>query len=344
MAEAGGLCIAVAHPASARTAGSRANRRDLNSLCPTDFSIVSQTFKIFVISNHKISGVLSNGCLIFYHEFCLKIRLFGRCGGVRESRYRNVMRLRIGIAGITGRMGKLLVDEVAAVKALCSGGTSRHASGAGALPAFQNVAALAAVSDLVIDFTSRDTVVPHAAALAAAGIPWVLGTTGLDGSDQAAVAAAASKIPIIAAPNFSPGVNLVLALARQLAAALPAASFDAEILEMHHRQKRDAPSGTALALGEAVADGRGVTLADVMATARHGETGPRAAGEIGFASLRGGQIFGSHSLIMTAADEQITLTHHAFDRRIFASGAVRAALWLHAKPPGLYTMADVLGL
>jgi 4-hydroxy-tetrahydrodipicolinate reductase len=251
------------------------------------------------------------------------------------------MTIRIGIAGATGRMGLLLAREVSVSKAIYSGGTSRQAGGDNL---FGDVAALAAISDLVIDFTAPATVQPHAAALADAGVAWVLGTTGLSAADEAAVKAASARIPVIAAPNFSPGVNLVLALARQLGAALPAESFDAEILEMHHRQKRDAPSGTALALGREVAAGRGVDLADVMASGRHGQTGPRADGEIGFATLRGGQIFGSHSLIMTAADEQITLTHHAFDRKIFAAGAIRAALWLHGKPPGLYTMADVLGL
>jgi 4-hydroxy-tetrahydrodipicolinate reductase len=250
------------------------------------------------------------------------------------------MTIRIGIAGVTGRMGRLLVQEVSAANAIFAGGTSRH----GAPPLFRAIGELAAVCDLVIDFTTPATVQPHAAALAAAGIPWVLGTTGLSAADEAAVAACAAGIPVIAAPNFSPGVNLVLAIARQLGAALPAATFDAEILEMHHRQKRDSPSGTALALGREVAAGRGVRLADVMVSGRDGETGPRADGEIGFATLRGGQVFGSHSLIMTAADEQITLTHNAFDRRIFAAGAVRAALWLVGKPPGLYTMADVLGL
>jgi len=254
------------------------------------------------------------------------------------------MTIRIGIAGATGRMGKLLVQEVSAAPALYAGGTSRHGDGTGEPPLFQDISELAAICDLIIDFTSKATVQPHAAALAGAGIPWILGTTGLDPADEAAVMAASARIPIIAAPNFSPGVNLVLALARQLGAALPAQQFDAEILEMHHRQKRDAPSGTAMAIGAAVAAGRDVAATAVMVSGRHGDTGPRADGEIGFATLRGGQIVGSHSLIMTAADEQITLTHHAFDRRIFAAGAVRAALWLHGKVPGMYTMADVLGL
>ncbi|MDE1907407.1 MAG: 4-hydroxy-tetrahydrodipicolinate reductase, partial [Rhodospirillales bacterium] len=149
---------------------------------------------------------------------------------------------------------------------------------------------------------------------------------------------------IIAAPNFCTGVNLLLLLAEKLGHALPAAQYDAEIVEMHHRQKVDAPSGTALAIGRAVAAGRGVELADVIVSGRDGNAGPRKDGEIGFATLRCGQIVGSHTLMFTAGDEQISLTHHAFDRRVFASGAVRAALWLHAQPAGLYGMKDFLKL
>jgi len=250
------------------------------------------------------------------------------------------MNPRIGIAGITGRMGQALVQEVAAAGAVVAGGIGRPGRGGD----FPDISALAAACDIVIDFTQASTVAGHAAALAAAKTPWVLGTTGFSGADEAAIAAAAQKIPVLAAANFSPGVNLVLALAERLGAALPAASYDAEILEMHHRQKVDAPSGTALALGRAVAAGRGVTLENVMKSGRDGQTGPRATGEIGFAALRGGQIVGSHELTFTAAAEQIGLTHHAFDRRVFAMGAVRAALWLHGRPPGFYTMRDVLGL
>ena len=244
------------------------------------------------------------------------------------------MSLRIGVAGINGRMGRLLAEEVPAAGAVFSGGVGRA----------DDIAALAAASDVVIDFTHATAVVAHAEALAAARTAWVLGTTGFADDELAAIAAAAKMIPIIASPNFSPGVNLLLILAERLGAALPAAAYDAEILEMHHRQKVDAPSGTALGLGRAVAAGRGVDLAAVQASGRDGHTGPRQDGEIGFAALRGGQIVGSHSLSFTAAAEQIVLTHHAFDRRVFASGAVRAALWLHGKPPGLYSMKDVLGL
>lgn len=255
------------------------------------------------------------------------------------------MTLRIGVAGILGRMGRLVAEEVAAAGATLTGGTARSAIGNGPtdVPLFAEMGQLAAVSDLVIDFSTAEAVQGHAAALRAAGCAWVLGTTGLSAEDERAVATAAEHIPVIAAPNFSPGVNLVFALAQQIAAALPLA-YDAEILEMHHRQKLDAPSGTALRLGRAVAAGRGQALADVMVSGRHGKGAARQDGEIGFATLRGGQIFGSHSLIMTAADEQITLTHHAFDRRIFAAGAIRAALWLAGRAPGVYTMAQVLGL
>lgn len=263
------------------------------------------------------------------------------------------MSVKIGIAGITGRMGQLLVEDVIAAGAKLAGGTSRGAAPAGAAPAdaapaganiFTDIAALAAASDLVIDFTHASTVIPHAAAMAAAGKGWILGTTGFGADGEAAITAAAAQIPIIAAPNFSPGVNLILALAERLGAALPAETYDAEILEMHHRQKVDAPSGTALGIGRAIAAGRHVALADVMVSGRDGHTGARRHGEIGFAALRGGQIIGSHTALFTAGTEQISLTHHAFDRRIFSQGAVRAALWLAGKPPGLYSMKDVLGL
>ncbi len=254
------------------------------------------------------------------------------------------MTLRIGIAGLAGRMGKMLAQEVVAAGATLAGGTSRSGIGAENVPVFADIGALASLCDLVIDFTHASTVAAHASALAEAGTGWVLGTTGYSGADSAAITAASARIPVIAAPNFSPGVTLMFALAEQLGAALPGTAYDAEILEMHHRQKLDAPSGTALALGRAVAAGRQVALDDVMVSGRDGAAGARRDGEIGFAALRGGQIIGSHSVMFTAASEQITLTHHAFDRRVFATGAVRAALWLHGRPPGLYTMQQVLGL
>jgi 4-hydroxy-tetrahydrodipicolinate reductase len=240
--------------------------------------------------------------------------------------------MRIGIAGITGRMGKLLAEEVAAARAVLAGGISRDG----------DIAALAADSDVVIDFTNAATARAHAAAMARAGRAWVLGSSGLSAADEAAVAEAAAVIPVVYAANFAAGVNLVIALAERMAAALPADSYDAEIVEMHHRQKVDAPSGTAIGIGRAVAKGRGTTLDAVIDSGRDGHTGPRKTGAVGFAALRGGQVVGEHTLIFAAGAEHIALTHRAFDRRAYATGAVRAALWLQGRPPGLYSMMDVL--
>jgi len=257
------------------------------------------------------------------------------------------MTIRIGIAGVTGRMGQLLVQEVHAAKAVLAGGIGRPGSERpvpeGVKPC-PDIAALAAASDVVVDFTNAAAARAHATAMAAAGKPWVLGTSGLSAADEATVADAARRIPVVYAANFSPGVNLVLALAERMGAALPAATYDAEIMEMHHRQKVDAPSGTAVGMGRAVAKGRGVRLEDVMQSGRHGHTGARPTGAIGFAALRGGQVVGEHTLIFAAATEQIVLTHRAFDRRAYATGAVDAALWVVGKPPGLYAMMDVLGM
>jgi 4-hydroxy-tetrahydrodipicolinate reductase len=223
---------------------------------------------------------------------------------------------RIGIAGISGRMGQLLVGVIPAAGATLAGGTRRG----------DDLAALARVSDVVIDFTIAEAIAPNAAILAETGTAWVIGTTGQTEADHAAIATAATQIPIFTAANFAPGVHLILALAQILAAQLPATTHDAEVLEMHHRQKRDAPSGTALALTRAIQRGRGSDVA------------------IPTASLRGGQIIGSHTALFTAGFEQITLSHHALDRRIFADGAVRAALWLIHQRPGLYGMNDLLAL
>lgn len=257
------------------------------------------------------------------------------------------MTVSIGIAGITGRMGRLLAEEVQAAGATLAGGIGRPGSAAPTPAGAQrlaDIASLAAASDAVVDFTNASAAQPHAAALAEAGKAWVLGTSGLSAEDEAAVAAAARRIPVVYAANFSAGVNLVLALAERMAAALPAEQYDAEIVEMHHRQKVDAPSGTAIGMGRAVAKGRGVRLEDLTESGRHGHTGARKTGAIGFAALRGGQVVGEHTLIFAAGTEHIALTHRAFDRRVFATGAVRAALWAAGRPPGLYSMMDVLGM
>ena len=250
----------------------------------------------------------------------------------------------IGIAGIAGRMGRLLAEEVVAAGAPLAGGIDRPGAAVAGTTMFPDIAALAAAADVVLDFTHAATVAAHAAALAEAGTAWVLGTTGLSAADEVAVAQAARRVAVVYAPNFSTGVNLMLALAERMAAALPAAQFDAEIVEMHHRQKVDAPSGTAIGLGRAVAKGRGVVFDEVKDSGRDGHTGPRRTGAIGFAALRGGQVVGEHTLLFAAGAEHIALSHRAFDRRAFASGAVRAALWASGRPAGLYSMMDVLGI
>ncbi len=257
------------------------------------------------------------------------------------------MSLRIGIAGIAGRMGRLLVEETVAAGATLAGGTLRPGGVTRGVPGpvHADIAGLAAAADVVIDFTHASAAAMHAAAVARAGKPLVLGTSGLSAEDEAAIVAAAERVPVVYAANFAPGVNLFLAMAERMAAALPAEQYDAEILEMHHRQKVDAPSGTAVALGRAVARGRGTTLeAAGTESGRDGHYGARKTGTIGFAALRGGQVVGEHTLLFAAGSEHISLTHRSFDRRVYATGAVRAALWLRGRPPGLYDMKHVLGM
>jgi len=257
------------------------------------------------------------------------------------------MALRIGIAGIAGRMGRLLAEETVAAGCTLAGGTLGRSDKAGPAGAtiLPDAAALFAASDVVIDFTHAHAAPAHAAAAAASGKPLVLGSSGLSADEEAAVAEAAARAPICYAANFAPGVNLFLAIAERMAAALPPEQYDAEIVEMHHRQKVDSPSGTAIALGRAVARGRGTTLEEAgRESGRDGHHGARGTGTIGFAALRGGQVVGEHSLIFAAASEQVILEHRSFDRRVYATGAVRAARWLHGRAPRLYSMMDVLGM
>jgi len=255
--------------------------------------------------------------------------------------------MRIGVIGITGRMGQLVATEAVTAGHTLSGGTKGAGLGEvmpAGIHAFPDVPALAAASDAVIDFTHAEVVAAHADALAASGIAWILGTTGLSVAGQAAVDRAAQRIAVVQAPNFAPGITLLLSLAEQLGAALPGADYDAEIIEMHHKHKVDAPSGTAVAMGEAVAHGRGVRLPDVRVGGRDGQTGARMPGAIGFSAVRGGDVVGEHTILFAAGTEHIALTHRAFDRRMFAGGAVRAAAWTVGKPPGLYSMKDVMGV
>ncbi|MBC9178497.1 4-hydroxy-tetrahydrodipicolinate reductase [Pseudoroseomonas ludipueritiae] len=252
--------------------------------------------------------------------------------------------LRIGIAGISGRMGRLLAEEVLAAGAQLAGGTARS-GGMEGVTLFSDSGALFAASDVVIDFTHASLAATHAALAATHRKPFVLGSSGLSAEQEAAVAQAARVTPIVYAANFAPGVNLLFALAERMAAALPGDEYDAEIVEMHHRQKVDSPSGTAIGLGRAVARGRGTTLEECgMESGRDGHTGPRQTGAIGFAALRGGQVVGEHTLLFAAGNEQIALTHRSFDRRVYAVGAVRAARWVSGRAPGLYDMKHVLGM
>ena len=201
-----------------------------------------------------------------------------------------------------------------------------------------------AVADVVVDFTTPAASVALAQAAAARGGPaLVIGSTGIDEAQLAAIAAAARKVPIVRSANYSLGLNMLMGLVEQAARALGPQAYDVEVFEAHHRHKVDAPSGTALMLGEAAARGRGVSLSNAARRTRDGITGARPEGEIGFSVMRGGGIVGEHSVTFAAEDEILTLSHSARDRSLFARGAVAAARWVAGKPPGLYDMRDVLG-
>lgn len=266
--------------------------------------------------------------------------------------------MRIGVVGCGGRMGRLLLREVIATTGVdLAGGTVRPGSAdagrdlgllAGGDPvgvaATTDADALFAASDVVIDFTTPAATVVHAGLALRHGTALMVGTTGLGADEQAAVAVAAEGCAIVQAANTSLGVNLLLALVENVARTLGPDVWDIEIMEMHHRHKVDAPSGTALALGRAAAAGRGVDLDAVADRVRDGHTGAREPGHIGFATLRGGDVVGDHTVMFAADGERVELTHKAGNRGVFARGAVRAAQWAATRTPGLYTMRDVLGL
>lgn len=254
-------------------------------------------------------------------------------------------------------MGRMLIQEVLRTPGAELAGGTEPAGGTavgqdlgtlvGAKPARIAVGtdtkALFAASDAVIDFTVPAATKVHAELAGSLGKALIIGTTGLGDEVRATIAAAAKKTAIVQAPNMSVGVNVLLALTEKLAATL-GTDYDIDILEMHHRHKVDAPSGTALGLGEAAARGRKVALKDVARTTRDGQVGARPVGEIGFATLRGGDVIGDHTVVFAADGERIEITHKASSREIFAKGAVRAAMWCKARTPGLYSMRDVLGL
>ena len=243
----------------------------------------------------------------------------------------------IGIIGSEGRMGQAIAALLAEKEHTLAGGSDIHGGGGG------DAASLADRSDVLVDFSSPQALDANLHAAIGAGIPIVVGTTGLCDRHHTAIDRASHAVPVLQTGNTSLGVTLLAHLVRETAARL-GPDWDVEILEMHHRHKVDAPSGTALLLGEAAASGRGIELAANGERGRDGDTGARGAGSIGFASLRGGTMAGDHSVIFAGPEERLTLAHSAENRTIFARGAIRAAEWLIAKAPGRYTMAQVLGL
>lgn len=240
----------------------------------------------------------------------------------------------IGIVGAQGRMGRAIAAELAG---------HEEARVAAAADQGDDLASLASSCDIIIDFSAPAALPATLAAATAAGRPVVIGTTGLSAEDHRAIDAAAGRIAVLQAANMSLGVNLLAHLVREAAARL-GPDWDIEIAEMHHRHKVDAPSGTALLLGEAAAAGRGIDLAAHSDRGRDGITGARSPGRIGFAALRGGSVAGDHLVVIAGEGERIELGHRAESRAIFARGAIAAALWLHGRAPGRYVIADMLGL
>ncbi len=264
---------------------------------------------------------------------------------------------QVGIIGCGGRMGRMLVQTVIVREGMDLGGGTEAPSSpligldcaevAGLTPSGRPITddarSLLESVDVAIDFTIAANAGPHARLAAETGTALVFGTTGLSDDQQAEIVRAATRVPIVQAPNFSLGVNLLLVLAEKVAASLND-DYDIEILEMHHRHKVDAPSGTALALGQAAAKGRGRRLESVAQTVRDGHTGPRRRGDIGFATLRGGDVVGEHAVMFATEGETVSLTHQARSRAVFATGAAHAAAWCVGRPAGLYSMRDVLAI
>ena len=268
---------------------------------------------------------------------------------------------KVLIVGAGGRMGLAMarliaqravpgLELVAAVDRAGAPLVGQDAGVAAGVPALgvaigaDLAAGLAARPDVAVDFSSPSATAATAAQVAAAGVPWVVGTTGLGAAEQAAVAQAARKIPVVLSANMSLGVNLLYALVAQAARALAGLRYDCEIIERHHRRKKDAPSGTALYLGEAAAQGFGWNLKDVAVDGRTGIPGERPEKEIGFHAVRGGDVVGDHTVLFAADGECIELSHRATSRDTLALGALRAAAWLPGRAPALYNMRDVLGL
>ena len=265
--------------------------------------------------------------------------------------------LKVGVVGGSGRMGQMVVAQVTETDgcAVVGGADQRGhdviGKDIGAVAGIdflgvtigEDAAAMIAGVDVVIDFTVPEATIEHARLAAQAGAAMGIGTTGLDSEQTGVIKDAARHVPIVWAPNMSVGVTLLLALTEQVASILGPNEYDIDIVEMHHKHKIDAPSGTALGLGRAAAVGRGIELDSVYKAARDGITGARPEGEIGFAVLRGGDVVGEHSVIYAGDGERVELTHKAGSRKVFAAGAVRAALWTQGRKAGLYNMRHVLG-
>ncbi len=265
------------------------------------------------------------------------------------------MTLRLAVSGATGRMGRAiarLADEAQDVELVGGVARTTRTEDEAVRAGYPRVVG---VDDAASDFPDADVVVDVSApaqleALVRGadrtleGRALVVGTTGLGADLERSLDGLAERVPLLVAANFSPGVNVLLALAERAAAALPADGWDVEIVEAHHRHKADAPSGTAIALGQAVAAGRGGALPDARTEGRSGHSGERPTGDVAFHSLRGGEVVGEHTVLFLGARERLELTHRAMDRSVFAAGALAAARWLAGREPGRYTMRDVLGL
>lgn len=265
--------------------------------------------------------------------------------------------MRLVVAGAGGRMGRTLIRALAEIDGVTLAGAFEAEGsavigrdsgelagiGANAIPVTTDPESLLAKADGLIDFTIPAATLSLAELTARRGCVHVIGTTGMTEGDEKTLLAAAQRAIIVKSGNMSLGVNLLGALTKRVAKTL-GEDFDIEILEMHHNKKIDAPSGTALLLGQAAAQGRGIDLSKRSVRSRDGHTGARKAGDIGFATLRGGTVIGEHSVIFAGHDERIELTHKAADRMIFARGALRAAMWARSQKPGFYSMMDVLGL
>lgn len=281
------------------------------------------------------------------HRYTRKIILKGR----------TMSDMRLIVAGAGGRMGRTLIRALAETNgavltgALEAPGSELLGQDAGVLAGLPangielsaDLWSLSKNADGIIDFTVPAATIANVAIAAERGLVHVIGTTGLSASDNAVIKSVTTRAIVVQSGNMSLGVNLLAALVKQVAKSLDQ-DFDIEVLEMHHRAKVDAPSGTAYMLGQAAAEGRNIDLTKNSVRARDGYTGERRAGEIGFATLRGGTVTGDHTVIFAGPYERIELAHKSEDRKIFAHGAIKAAIWAHGRKPGLYSMADVLGL